>query len=330
MSSDPEIEYRELNIPAVELFAPHEDVQAYAEAVREGVILKQFENYNSTQLNELIENFDLAVNTLSYVEGLKILTKYRPARKELCKRLQEKKEGEKDDYTLEDFVKNPTKGISFESIYKEMQGDMDFSYLFSGKRKLLKTNIAAFASFGFISLPHELIHAGTNYLTGGINKHIVINTLYGGSLWEKLIPGVESKLLFPPLGGHVDFTNPSAAGTIASAAAPYLLTPLGIYLMKKGKEKRNMILSAGGTGLALIHLGGVIGDWKLAGQKTLEKGVELMQDEMHLQKAQEYSFTTNVALALGGIYIGSKLMAISYRASKATVNSIRNLAKNKE
>ncbi|MDP3698620.1 MAG: hypothetical protein Q8R47_03460 [Nanoarchaeota archaeon] len=108
-----------------------------------------------------------------------------------------------DDYTLEDFVKNPTKGISFKSIYNEIQADLDFSHLFSGKRKLLKVNFATFASFGIISLPHELIHAGTNYLTGGTNKEIVVNTLYGGQLWEKIIPGVESKVLFPLLGGYV-------------------------------------------------------------------------------------------------------------------------------
>ncbi len=234
-----------------------------------------------------------------------------------------------NNYTLEDFVKNPVKGISFKSIYNEIQADLDFSHLFSGERKLLKTNLAAFASFGAFSLPHELIHAGTNYLTGGVNKHIVINTLYGGPLWEKIIPGVESKLLFPLLGGYVEFTNPSTAGTITTAAAPYLLTSLGIYLMKKGKERESIILCASGAGLGLAHLGGIIGDWRIAGQKTLEKSVELVQDTLHLQKSQEYNSVTNVALIIGGFYIGTKLMTISYRASKATVNSVRNLV-NKE
>ena len=236
---------------------------------------------------------------------------------------------EQQEYTLEDFVKNPLKNLSFKSIYNEIQEDIDFSYLFSGKRKLLKTNLAAFASFGIFSLPHELIHAGTNSLTGGINKEIVLNTLYGGALWERIIPGVESKVLFPLLGGYVQIENPSTVGTLAATVAPYVLTPLGIYLMKKGKEKESILLCAGGAGLGLAHLGGIIGDWRLAGQTMIKESVELVQDTLNVKKTPEYGNAATFAMFLGGIYIGSKLLAISYRASKATVNSIRNYA-NKE
>lgn len=236
---------------------------------------------------------------------------------------------EQHEYTLEDFVKNPIKGISFKSIYDEIQEDLDFSYLFSGERKLLKTNLAAFASFGIFSLPHELIHAGVNHLTGGTNKEIVLNTLYGGQLWEKIIPGVESKVLFPLLGGYVQFENPSTTGSLAATVAPYVLTPLGIYLMKKGKEKESILLCAGGAGLGLAHLGGIIGDWRLVGQKILGESVELVQDTLNLKTSPEYENIALIGTVLGGVYIGSKLLAISYRASKATVNSVRNYV-NKE
>ncbi|MDO8511251.1 MAG: hypothetical protein Q7S55_03735 [Nanoarchaeota archaeon] len=228
-----------------------------------------------------------------------------------------------DDYTLEDFVKNPIRDITFKSIYKEIQTDIDFSSLFSGQKKLLKTNLAAFASFGLFSLPHELIHAGANYLTGGTNKEIVINTLYGGPLWEKIIPGVESKVLFPLLGGYVKFENPSLAGSLTATVAPYALTSLGIYLMKKGKEKESILLCAGGAGLGLAHLGGIIGDWRIAGQKMIEESVEAVQDALEVKTSPEYANAAAFAMFLGGLYIGSKLLAVSYRASKATVNSVR-------
>ena len=234
-----------------------------------------------------------------------------------------------DDYTLEDFVRNPTKGISFGSIYNEIQADIDFSHLFSGQRKLLKTNLAAFASFGIFSLPHELIHAGANYLTGGTNKEIVINTLYGGPLWEKIIPGVESKFLFPLLGGYVKFENPSLAGSLTATIAPYVLTSLGIYLMKKGKEKESIVICATGAGLGITHLGGIIGDWRIAGQQIITESVEIVQDALDVKTSPEYENAAAFAMFFGGLYVGSKLLAISYRASKATVNSARNLC-NKE
>lgn len=230
------------------------------------------------------------------------------------------------EYTLEDFVKNPTKGISFKSIYNEIQADINFSDLFSGQRKLLKTNLAAFASFGFFSLPHELIHAGVNYLTGGTNKEIVINTLYGGPLWEKIIPGVKSELMFPLLGGYVTGENPSLAGSLTTAVAPYALTSLGIYLMKKGKERESIVICAGGAGLGLTHLGGIIGDWRIAGQQMIKESVEVVQDALDVKTSPKYATAADVAMFLGGLYIGSKLLAVSYRASKATVNSVRKYA----
>ncbi len=236
--------------------------------------------------------------------------------------------GEQYNYTLEDFVKNPSKGLSFRSIYSEIQTDLDFSYLFSGDRKLLKTNLAAFASFGFFSLPHELIHAGTNYLTGGTNKEIVINTLYGGPLWEKIIPGVESKILFPLLGGYVKFENPSLAGSLTATVAPYILTPLGIYLMKKGKEKESIVLCAGGAGLGLAHLGGIIGDWRVAGQTIITETAKLVGETLDVKLPKDNIYMERTALLgtiLGGVYIGSKFLAIAYRASKATINSVRKL-----
>ncbi|MDP3698249.1 MAG: hypothetical protein Q8R47_01545 [Nanoarchaeota archaeon] len=113
------------------------------------------------------------------------------------------------------------------------------------------------------------------------------------------------------------------------AVAPYVLTPLGIYLLKKGKEKESILLCAGGAGLGLAHLGGIIGDWRLAGQKMLTESVEVVQDAVGEKMPPQYEIPVLLGTVLGGVYIGSKLLAVSYRASKATVNSVRKCV-NKE
>lgn len=325
----PEISYQELNICAVELFEPGENPLEYIRAVKEDFTTGRFERYASDELFEVIKNVREAHHSLPLEMRLRKNRNYHQIRDQLVEKMRDKHTTEerqawKDghQYTLEDFVKSPFKGISFKSIWDEMQEDLDFSDLFSGKRKLLKVNLTAFASFGIFSLPHELIHAGTNYLTGGTNKEIVINTLYGGPLWEKIIPGIESKVLFPLIGGYVKFENPSTIGTLTTTIAPYVLTPIGIYLMKKGKERESIVICAGGACLGLLHLGGIIGDWRMARQKMIKESAELVQDSLNLRTSPEYADAATFAMFLGGLYIGSKLLAVSYRASKATVNSV--------
>ena len=234
------------------------------------------------------------------------------------------------NYTLEDFVKNPFKDLSFKSIWKETQYDLDFSDLFSGKAKILKNNLALFASFGIAAVPHELIHAGVNKLTGGINKEIVINTLYGGHLWEKMFPEIHSKLMIPFIGGYVHAENPSFTGNIATSVAPYILTPLGIYLVQKGKEKESKVLAAAGGGLVAAHIGGVIGDWLSVGARTINEGVEVVEHKLDAKPEGYAASAAGVATLLGGLYLGSKLMAITYRGMKATVNSARKYAGKEE
>lgn len=334
----PEIKYQELTIPATELFDPDDDPLEYFEAAIDDLINHKFENYSYNQLNKVNDNFRVAFQMFDIDEhGKKIFIyfdinrRFREKSREKLIQETEQPQREMQEYTLEDFIKNPTKGISFRSIWKEVGKDMSFQHLFSGGgfTRAVKADLATIAAFGISAFPHEMIHAGTNLATGGVNEKIVMNTLYGGALWEKLIPGIESKWMFPLLGGYVQTENPSTAATIATAVAPYILTPLGIYLAKKGKEKESIVISAAGSGLIAAHLGGVIGDWQLVGQNLIKESVEVVQDAFDVKTAPEYEIEALLAMALGGLYIGSKLLAVSYRASKATVNSIQNYV-NKE
>ncbi len=323
----PEISYQELNTLAVELFEPADDPMEYLLAAEAGFAADQFEKYTLIQLGDLktkvIDAYCfLPMEVSGFEKTSDLLHRIR---------LQEEKIRIKEigEYTLEDFVKNPLKNISFKSSWNEIQEDLDFSHLFSGKRKLLKTNLLIFASFGLVSLPHELIHAGVNYVSGGINKHIVLNTFYGAPLWETVIPGIESKLMIPLIGGYVDYENPSTIGSLGVIMAPYVLTPLGIYLMKRGKDAKSIAICAGGAGLIGLHLGGIIGDWRVAGTKIVTESIGLVQDALEVKPRIEYKIAANITAALCGVYLGSKLLAVSYRAGKATVNSVRNYAKKK-
>lgn len=325
----PEISYQELNTPAIELFSPSDNPEEYILAAEADIAAGRWEYYDFSKLDRSYNNVIDAFLLLSLEEMIELNRSINEIHKSWMAQKKEKKRKEMHDYTLEDLIKNPLKNMSFGSVCSEVLEDLDFQSLFSGKIKWLKNDLATLASFGLFSVPHELIHAGVNYVTGGINEKIAINSFYGGALWEKIIPGVQSEFMFPLLGGYVQIENPSAAGNLATYVAPYILTPLGIYLAKKGKEKESIALCAGGAGLISVHLGGVIGDWRNTGTKLIKESVELVQDTLEVKSSGEYGFAANIAFLFGGIYLGSKLLAISYRASKATVNSVRNYAKKK-
>jgi len=341
VDDSPEITYQELTTPAIELFGPDDDYLGYVEAVKDDLEQQKLENYNSDQLDAIGDNLNYSFDVLLEEKSVERLKEgyniYRDVKTQLDikwldtlrqefdqKAEQERKE--RQEYTLEDFVKNPTKGLAFRSIWREMAEDMSFEHLFSGgwKSRAVKTDLTTLAAFGLFSFPHEMVHAGVNLVTGGVNEKIVINTFYGGSFWEKLIPGVESQWMVPFLGGYVQTENSSAVGMIATAVAPYVMTPVGIYLAKKGKEKESIVITAAGAGLLAGHLGGVIGDWRLVGQNLIKGSVEVVQDTIGVKTSPGYETEALIAMALGGLYVGSKILAISYRGMKATVNSVRN------
>ncbi|MEK6899972.1 MAG: hypothetical protein AABX05_02500 [Nanoarchaeota archaeon] len=287
-----------------------------------------FYNFNYAELTEFKKNSKIALRHIKpekkkrYV-GLKnrldLLTRIKRHEEEIQ---------EPSDYTLKDFIKKP-----FRPTWNEMMKDSEFRDLFKGSTfsRTMKEIGSTLAAFGVIAVPHELIHAGVNSLTGGTNKEIVFNTLYGGQIWEQLIPGVQSKIMFPLLGGYVKPENNSSLAMFAVGIAPYIMTPAGIYLAQKGRENRNIILSAAGAGIVATHAGGIVGDWMGAGSRIVKGGIELVEDMVgeELKVPDEYATYASIPIMLAGLYIGSKIMGVSYRGMKATVNSVRSYSKKK-
>ncbi|PIN81699.1 hypothetical protein COV11_01355 [Candidatus Woesearchaeota archaeon CG10_big_fil_rev_8_21_14_0_10_30_7] len=218
------------------------------------------------------------------------------------------------------------------TCYRQIFADMNFEELIKGsdKKKHHLNNLLILLGFGYSSIPHELIHAGTNKLLGGQNLEVVINKFYDLGLSNYLIPGVESKFLFPIIGGYVrpDPAQLSDASFMIMGAAPYILTPLGIYLLQKGKENKSLPLAIFGSGLILGHAGGMIGDFWNMGKIAFYNASELIHNFVGAQNFEESYNNLGFLGRSAGFYLGWKAMNFTYRLSKSVVNTLRG--KNKQ
>ncbi len=225
-------------------------------------------------------------------------------------------------YTLVDVLKDPLK-----PAFREIFQDLNYESLFKGgkKRKSNLNDIVVLASFGISSVPHELMHAGVNLLTGGQNEEIVINRFYGGDLVHQIYSGIDAQFLLPIIGGYVKVKEyGSKLGELAMTVAPYALTPLGIYMVAEGKKRKSLALAAAGSGMLLAHAGGMIGDFFTFGQTVLYDAANLVANTLGYEKINSRNFLVSLPFIIGGFYIGSKTTSFTYRAFKGGINSLRN------
>lgn len=215
----------------------------------------------------------------------------------------------------------------FKKYVENMCYDLDYEELFKGsdKRKSRLNDLAVFLSFGYTAIPHEFIHAGTNKALGGVNQEIVMNKFFDFGISPYLFPGVESKLMIPLLGGYVkpDWSKINSAEHMLVAFAPYILTPIGIYLVQKGKENKSLPLAIAGSGAILAHGGGVIGDFLNFGTTTVSSCTEFVYNTLGGQNYQEFSNNIWLSMMVGSFFVGLKTATFSYRLFKAGVNSLR-------
>jgi hypothetical protein len=234
---------------------------------------------------------------------------------------------ERQKEKFNDILRNP-----WRSALGEILEDLNYEPLFSGsKKKRSRLNdLTALLSFGLISIPHELIHAGVNLFTGGKNAEIVINRLYGGDLVHLINFNVQSKLLIPLIGGYVyPFSYGSEVGKAAVSVAPYVLTPIGIYLMQKARENSSLSLAVAGAGALVIHCGGILGDFFKFGRDTFYNAANGYAYLFGFDSYNTHNFWMAFPLTVGGFYLGSKVCSLSYRLSKAGVNYCRSALKKK-
>lgn len=233
-----------------------------------------------------------------------------------------------EEYRFKDIIRKPLK-----SAWIDIFQDLSYEELFSGshKRKSRLNDLAILVSFGINSIHHELIHAGMNTLTGGTNEQIVINKLYGGDLVHLIYPGIDAKLLLPIIGGYTKIQEyGSWLGELAVLVAPYAMTPLGIYMVSEGKKRKSLPLAIAGSGMLISQAGGIIGDFFQFGRSVVYETADFIANTMGYQNFDSDDSWMSFPLAIGGLYLGSKVLSFSYRSFKAGVNHCRNLFKKKD
>src|SRR3989344_6382324 len=230
------------------------------------------------------------------------------------------------EYSLKDVIKHPIQYSKWDGI-QEIFSDLNYESLFKkNKFKSALNDLFIFASFGLSTIPHELLHAITNTITGGKNNEIVINKLYGGDLAELIDPELKSRWLFPIFRGHVDIANyGSELAKYATGLSPYIMTPLGIFLLKEAKKRKSLPLAFLGSGALTSHVGAVIGDFANTGKNIISDtfkflGVDAYNDD---------NWLIRIPIMMGGIYLGAKIASFSYRFFKSSINSLQDIFEDK-
>ncbi len=233
--------------------------------------------------------------------------------------------------TLEDVLKHPFKnsrGVFWEWC-DEFRAFIECRNRKAGavKRRLSKAAYltGAVYAFGLSALPHELIHAGVNKATGGVNKEIVLNKFFGGSLWAEIIPGIEAKWLIPIIGGYVDIEPANRLTGILTSAAPYVLTPVGVALFYSGIKKKNPVLFTLGAGITGAHVSGIIGDFWIVGRDIWYGGLDVASQIFSNQPmSDDAKMLLAIPVAVFGFFLGNRIMSYSYNLMKGAYNSVRN------
>lgn len=265
----------------------------------------------------------------AYKDGWK--KRARPIIKAMKRHYLPKKLDNTSKLTLEDVLRHPLKnsrGVFWEWC-DEFRTFIDYKNREAGavKRRLSKAAYltGALYAFGLSALPHELIHAGVNKVTGGVNKEIVLNKFFGGSFWAEIIPGVEAKWLVPIIGGYVNIEPADRLASILTSAAPYVLTPVGITLFYSGIKKKNSVLFTLGAGITGAHASGVIGDFWNIGKDIYYGGFEAASQMFGNQPmSDDAKLWLALPVAIFGFFLGNGIMSYSYNLMKGAYNSLRN------
>jgi len=121
--------------------------------------------------------------------------------------------------------------------------------------------LAAAVAGWFVYVPfHELLHVAGCEVTGGDVDRMTLDPAYGGRLLAALLPFVEPGGDYA--GRLTSFrTNGSDLCYLATDAAPFLLTLLGVPLLKHATKKGAPALAGAATILALAPFVSLSGDY---------------------------------------------------------------------
>lgn len=217
------------------------------------------------------------------------------------------------DYGFKKLAKNPVRACSLRSTYKEMCRDLSLEDKFQRilpngpGRGMLSFFVPILSASVFTALPHEYIHAGAATMLGHHVSNIVVNP----------IPFMSS---FTQIQGPI-----GPLDSMAIAAAPYVLTAAGAYLVDKAKKKDSFFLYCLGSGALISHVGGILGDFYSVGRTAAYEVSNTICHTLGYSDLNQHNLAVTIPMAVGSFYLGAKAMSLTYRASKAAVNSTRSL-----
>jgi len=214
-------------------------------------------------------------------------------------------------------------------LFGEFIRDLDLTEIFKGKKlRRIDKNVACIYIGSHLLTPiHELLHAGANKLLGYENQKIVIGNLDGGFLWEKIIPGVTAENLPLWKGGYVlcHKSSPSLTDIVIPGLAPYIMTPIGIYLLLEGKRRKCIPMIIAGCGFVAYHADAVFGDiMKAGGDIVIGAADYCCRIAGHPMNMNENGL--KYILAIPGVFVGLALWRYSYHYFRRAVNYIREKA----
>lgn len=156
----------------------------------------------------------------------------------------------------------------FSDLKRYLAEDLALGSLFSAKsanelknsvKESAKRNLAALLGYASITpfyvFAHEGLHSVAYKLMGHGIDYFGVSELAGGSVFQKMFPWVSTNLRefvdkWNLFGSVNTEPEPSRAEYASGLFAPYILTPLGIYLLQKGREKGSRFIQGIGFVMA--------------------------------------------------------------------------------
>ena len=180
---------------------------------------------------------------------------------------------------LEDVVKKESKkslvrtiakklADPFIELYHVFKDDLAFSQILTNTAETVKrTGSAAFGaatSLPFFILAHESIHSIAYKLLGIGTDLLAVRPEIGGGLLQKIFPFISTDVtgfyrMALGLAGAPVYPD-TALETIIHTLLPFILTPSGIGLMRKGKKDKSSFLQGIGLLIATAPFRNIIGD----------------------------------------------------------------------
>jgi len=219
-----------------------------------------------------------------------------------------------------------TKYPTIDYIVGDFLRDLTFIDMFKGKKVWrIQKNLYSILAGIYVAIPiHEILHGVAGRLLGYENQKIVINSMDGGYIWEKIIPWVTSEHLPFWKGGYVEVKGAQAtlSENLLFSLAPYIMTPIGIYLLLEGKRKKCLPMVIAGCGFVEGHAESVFGDMAISAGNIMVAAADYLYKTVGYQMNLDEQGVKYI-LAVPAAVIAFGLWRYSYHFFRKGINYCR-------